>query len=142
MHKLFFVFVFTLDSCFILLVIKVNLLDLNPSLPILEKKFEEQKQQAMAETPCPEVTKPEPPKGKDGKGKAHTDSTSSASSKQETVMFDSNNDRFFSPVVSPHLLRPSAARLVIRNATKQLARIVTCIFLGWRMGRHFSRVRI
>lgn len=69
----------------------MNLPELNPCLQMLEKKFEEQKQQAMAETLCPEVTKPEPPKGKEGKGKAHADSTSSASSKQETVMFHSNS---------------------------------------------------
>lgn len=69
---------------------KVNLPDLNPCLQILEKRFEEQKQQASVETPCPEVTKPEPPKGKEAKGKAHTDSTSSASSKQEMVMFHSS----------------------------------------------------
>lgn len=51
---------------------------------ILEKKLDEQKQQAANDTPCQEVTKPDPPKGREGKGRSHADSSSSL--KQEPVM--------------------------------------------------------
>lgn len=51
---------------------------------ILEKKLDEQKQQAANDTPCQEVTKPDPPKGREGKGRSHSDSSSSL--KQEPVM--------------------------------------------------------
>lgn len=52
---------------------------------ILEKKLDEQKQQAAHDTPCQEVTKPDPPKGREGKGRSHSDSSSSL--KQEPVMY-------------------------------------------------------
>lgn len=54
---------------------------------ILEKKLDEQKQQAANDTPCQEVTKPDPPKGREGKGRSHSDSSSSL--KQEPVMYHS-----------------------------------------------------
>lgn len=54
---------------------------------ILEKKLDEQKQQAANDTACQEVTKPDPPKGREGKSRSHSDSSSSL--KQEPVMYSS-----------------------------------------------------
>lgn len=58
---------------------------------ILEKKLDEQKQQAANDTPCQEVTKPDPPKGREGKGRSHSDSSSSL--KQEPVINHSCKSR-------------------------------------------------
>lgn len=91
---------------------------------ILEKKLEEQKQQAANDTPCPEVTKPDPPKGREAKGKSQSDSSSSI--KQEPVMHYRYDDYYF--VTLRSLIESETNKLPAKSCTNASSVLDAALF--------------